>query len=170
MGKNKSNDNKILGKRLREAREKIGKGQTEMALDLGYASRNSITMFETGKREIQKEVALIVSEKTGWDIEYFLDSTKKYKTIQEENHAESKNIYETDHIFWNYLEHIGFGSIRFLLNEDVKKKLQPNDFRSAQYIGSIKTPTGKEIEMSWARFIELQEEINDYIVFKFNRE
>ena len=164
MGKNKSNDNKILGKRLREAREKIGKGQTEMAEDLGYASRNSITMFETGKREIPKEVALIVSEKTGWDIEYFLDSTKIYKTIQEENHAESRNIYETDHIFWNYLEHIGFGKIYFPLNKEIDGRL------SDRYVGTVTTPTGKEIKMNATKFFELQDEINDYIVFKFNRE
>ncbi len=74
-----------LGSRVKEARERKGLSQTELAELMGYKSRSSINKIESGERDIPRSSLIQLAEKLdvtpqylmGWTDEITPDSKKE---------------------------------------------------------------------------------------------
>ena len=51
---------KMTADRFRQVREDLGLSQHKMALMLGYENRASVSLFESGKREISPRLSLLM--------------------------------------------------------------------------------------------------------------
>jgi Zn-dependent peptidase ImmA (M78 family)/transcriptional regulator with XRE-family HTH domain len=64
---------KVMGCRVKAAREAKGLTQDELAKGLGFNDRQSISDIETGKRGLKAEEMLTLSELLDRDLEFFID-------------------------------------------------------------------------------------------------
>lgn len=63
----------FLGSRVRSARDSAGLTQDEVASQLGFSDRQTVSDIETGRRMLKAEELLRLCELTGRDSDYFLD-------------------------------------------------------------------------------------------------
>jgi transcriptional regulator with XRE-family HTH domain len=66
------NLNVEIGRRLREAREKAGLSQAQLAKELGYESATAVSLIEAGERRFKTEDLQKAAEALHRDIGYFL--------------------------------------------------------------------------------------------------
>ena len=66
------NKYKLIGSRIKEARELKGISQLELAKAIGYESATAISLFEAGARKVSIEDLEKISEVLLNDINYFL--------------------------------------------------------------------------------------------------
>lgn len=65
--------NRLIGYRVKAARESFGWNQEELASALGFNDRQSVSDIENGKRRLQAEELVTLSDVLNRDIEFFLD-------------------------------------------------------------------------------------------------
>lgn len=64
---------KLIGYRVRAAREQSGMTQDALAVKLGFKDRQSVSDIENGKRSLKPEELLLISEELSQTLEYFVD-------------------------------------------------------------------------------------------------
>jgi transcriptional regulator with XRE-family HTH domain len=74
--------NKDIGKRLREAREKAGLSQAQLAKELGYESATAISLIEAGERKFNAEDFRKAAEVLHRPIGYFLGQEDAVSNIK----------------------------------------------------------------------------------------
>ncbi len=65
--------NRLIGYRVKAARETVGWNQEQLAGALGLNDRQSVSDIENGKRRLQADELVTLSDVLGRDIEFFLD-------------------------------------------------------------------------------------------------
>jgi transcriptional regulator with XRE-family HTH domain len=65
--------NRLIGYRVKAARESAGWNQERLAAALGFNDRQSISDIENGKRRVQADELVTLSDALDRDIEFFLN-------------------------------------------------------------------------------------------------
>ncbi|MDE1970087.1 MAG: helix-turn-helix transcriptional regulator [Patescibacteria group bacterium] len=74
--------NKGIGKRLREAREKAGLSQAQLAQELGYESATAVSLIEAGERKFKAEDFQRAAEVLHQTVGYFLGQENRIPDIK----------------------------------------------------------------------------------------
>jgi Zn-dependent peptidase ImmA (M78 family)/transcriptional regulator with XRE-family HTH domain len=76
-----SHDRKLLGSRIREARENLGWSQTELAQAVGFGAFQIISAIENGQREVKAWELLKMASSMHLSLESFLESEKRAEPV-----------------------------------------------------------------------------------------
>lgn len=69
--------NKLIGQKIKEAREAAGKSQKDLAEILGFESATAISLIESGERKVKVEDLEKITEFLHKDIKFFLGIEEK---------------------------------------------------------------------------------------------
>lgn len=77
----KNDFHRMMGKRIKRARKKMGWTQEELTQEMGIANRQTIQQMEAGERKLMADELMKLMELTGCDLDYFTDP---YQAIADE--------------------------------------------------------------------------------------